>query len=176
MISIRRGVFETNSSSSHSIAINSNSDKIAVDRDYILENFINGKGMWKMDNPSFGRAPFRYLSKFYEKVCYVYEMARYKDTLMEELENIVEKYIPEFKGFTDVYDSGYSEGDVNLTCFLADHNISLEDFLVNEKYIIICDGDEYNIFMDMVHLGIVNKNTVDTPYNNDENEEFEEED
>ena len=43
MISIRRGVFETNSSSSHSIAINSNSDKIDVDRDYILENFINGK-------------------------------------------------------------------------------------------------------------------------------------
>lgn len=176
MISIRRGVFETNSSSSHSIAINSNSDKTAVDRDYILENFINGKGMWKMDNPSFGRAPFRYLSKFYEKVCYIYEMARYSDTLMEELKNIVETYIPEFKGFTDVYDSGYNEGNVNLTCFLADHNISLEDFLINEKYIIICDGDEYNIFMDMVHLGIVNKNTVDTPYNNDEIEEFEEED
>lgn len=160
MFSIRSGVFETNSSSSHSICIRNRSTEntIEVDVDNICDNLLNGRGAWKIkeEDVCFGRSPFRYLSKFSEKV--LYAIACRIDT--DDIENIVRKYVPEFSSFmfVDEDDYGYGRGytdDCILPGWLNSNNVSLEDFLTDSRYFVICDGDEYCIYHDMMKLGFI---------------------
>ena len=101
-ITVRSGVFETNSSSSHSICIRMDKDNLCIDRDNIVDNILNGRGEWKITGMYFGRSPFRYLAKFSEKV--IYALANSID--YREIEDIVKKYVQEFTGFKFVTKSG----------------------------------------------------------------------
>ena len=166
MFTIRSGVFETNSSSSHSICIRNNQSNISVDKDYILDHYVNGKGIWKIFDYDieYGRSPFRYLSKFSEKVLYALA------NNIPGVEEIVKKYIPECKGFE--YDnncSGYVDDRI-VESFLKKNNITLEEFLTNDKYFVICDGDEYCIFADMIKSGLIS-NKVNHDYTEDDLED-----
>lgn len=157
MFTIRSSVFETNSSSSHSICIRNSRNEVSIDKDYILENYVNGKGIWKIFDYDieYGRSPFRYLSKFSEKVLYALA------NNISGVEEIVKKHIPECKGFE--YDnncSGYVDDRI-VEPFLKKNNITLEEFLTNDKYFVICDGDEYYIFGDMIKSGIISKDVTD---------------
>ena len=161
MIQYRNGVFETNSSSSHSICINNDKpNELYIDTDNICDNLLNGRGAWKIkeEDVTFGRSPFRYLSTFSEKV--LYAVANHID--ISDIEDIVKKYIPEFSSFIFVdYDKdknnywamGYTDDSI-LQPWLNSEGVSLEDFLTNRRYFVICDGDEYNIFSDLVKLGV----------------------
>ena len=156
MFTIRSGVFETNSSSSHSICIRNSNNNISIDKDYILENYVNGKGIWKIEDLdiTYGRSPFRYLSKFSEKVLYALA------NNISGVEDIVKKYIPECKGFE--YDDkcfGYVDDRI-VEPFLKKNNTTLEEFLTQEKYFVICDGDEYYIFADMIRSGLISSDVV----------------
>lgn len=157
MIQIRSGVFETNSSSSHSICVRNDKTTFNVDADNICDNLLNGRGVWRIheEDVSFGRSPFRYLSKFSEKVCYALANGIKVDTL----KNIVQKYVPEFTGFdftfsSKYYPTGYTDDNI-LPRWLTTNNVHLEDFLTSEKYFVICDGDEYCIFSDMIKSNII---------------------
>ena len=45
--------------------------------------------------------------------------------------------------------------------FLKKENISLEEFLINKKYVVICDGDEYCVYDDMKKAGLINTEMID---------------
>ena len=153
-IAIRSGVFETNSSSSHSICIRNDRDNLCIDRENIVDNILNGRGEWKITGMYFGRSPFRYLAKFSEKV--IYALANNLDYI--EIENIVRKHVPEFTEFKFVTESGCGQtDDYILDSWLISNHVSLEDFLTKDSYFVICDGDEYFIFSDMIESGIISK-------------------
>lgn len=154
IITIRSGVFETNSSSSHSICIRNDKNNLCVDRENIVDNILNGRGEWKITGMYFGRSPFRYLAKFSEKVIY----ALANGINCHDIEDIVKDNIPEFTGFKFVTESGggYTD-DYILSGWLEQHSVSLRDFLTRDSYFVICDGDEYYIFSDMLDSGIISK-------------------
>lgn len=51
-----------------------------------------------------------------------------------------------------------------LSGFLKEENITLEDFLLNKKYIVIQDGDEYCIWNKLKETGLVDYNNIDHEY------------
>lgn len=51
-----------------------------------------------------------------------------------------------------------------LSGFLKEENITLEDFLLNKKYIVIQDGDEYCIWNKLKETGLVDYNNIDYEY------------
>ena len=159
IITIRSGVFETNSSSSHSICIRNDKNDLCVDRENIVDNILNGRGEWKITGMYFGRSPFRYLAKFSEKVIY----ALANGINYHDIEDIVKDNIPEFTGFKFVTESGsgYTD-DYILSGWLEQHSVSLRDFLTRDSYFVICDGDEYYIFSDMLDSGIISKSVNST--------------
>ena len=159
IIKIRSGVFETNSSSSHSICIRNDKNDLCVDRENIVDNILNGRGEWKITGMYFGRSPFRYLAKFSEKVIY----ALANGINYHDIEDIVKDNIPEFTGFKFVTESGsgYTD-DYILSGWLEQHSVSLRDFLTRDSYFVICDGDEYYIFSDMLDSGIISKSVNST--------------
>lgn len=163
MITIRYGVFETNSSSSHSICINNSNSKIdCIDSEYIITNLLDGRGAWhiKPEDVTFSRSPFRYLGKFSEKVRYALACRIDRN----DIENIIRKYIPEFSSFdfVDIDSMWYGTDDCILPGWLKSNNVSLEDFLTDGKYFVICDGDEYCIYHNMKKCNIISNNVSTT--------------
>lgn len=69
--------------------------------------------------------------------------------------------------------TGYAEDYGMLKRFLGKNNVSLEEFIVNPKYMVIVDGDEYCIFDDLKNSGIINKDIIEMEY--PEDKDFEEE-
>lgn len=51
-----------------------------------------------------------------------------------------------------------------LSGFLKEENIILEEFLVNKKYIVVQDGDEYCIWNKLKEAGLVDFNSIDHEY------------
>lgn len=161
---IRRGVFETNSSSSHSMCIQNNAIEDCIDTEHIINDLLNGRGAWKIKDNSYGRSPFRFLNKFSEKVLYAlavygYDDEKDSDSKIKQIEEIVRSYVPEFSSFDvsssdSYYKFGYAE-NTGFDVWLKNNNITLEEFLVSNKYAVVIDGDEYNIFTDMIKCGII---------------------
>lgn len=104
---IRRGVFETNSSSQHSLCIMKNDwhytpDEIAKDF-YLLDDQETGEKdcewyIWE-DNLKFGRSPFRTLGNFHDKWLYACAsvVSEYNDENYKKLEALAFKYVPGLK-------------------------------------------------------------------------------
>lgn len=222
---IRRGVFESNSSSQHSIAIMKTNEKYTLDE--INKMYLNKNGVWNIGYSSmeFGRSPFRVLETFAQKWRYACAslVSEYNDEIYVELEEIAFKYIPGLKeiklptitesipnkdceenkdsDFCETYGMtedelndflskkekkwGLEDGEVDywldsehknwryekpntgyvdeniLGGFLKKENISLEEFLINKKYVVICDGDEYCVYNDMKKAGLINTEMID---------------
>lgn len=163
MFTIRNHVFETNSSSSHSMCI-TNSEECCIDRDHVT-NLMNGDGVWVIGENYYGRSPVMFLDTFSDKV--LYYLAVTGGNSVSKVESIVMKYFPKFTGFktTDkYYGYGYAENTGFLN-WMKTNNISLEDLLTKKKYSIITDGDEYQIFTDMIKCGIIREDIkIDTSW------------
>lgn len=63
----------------------------------------------------------------------------------------------------DAPDTGYVDEDI-LSGFLKKENITLEEFLINKKYVVIQDGDEYCYYNDMKDAGLINLDAIDHEY------------
>ena len=64
------------------------------------------------------------------------------------------------------YESPYT-GQVDediLSGFLNKEDITLEEYLINKKYVVIQDGDEYGYWEDMKKSGLVNMDMIDHEY------------
>lgn len=102
---IRHGVFETNSSSTHSLTVIKRNDKYTpdeiLDDIYLSKRNVNGKDVyvWEIYNDEdliFGRSPFRALRSFADKWKYACAslVSEYQDEVYKELEDVALRYIP----------------------------------------------------------------------------------
>lgn len=105
---IRRNVFETNSSSMHSLTVMKRNDKytpeeimediwLSDDRETGEEDCV--WNIWNESSLEFGRSPFRVLGTFREKWLYACAslVHDYNDNVYKELVEIALKYIPNLK-------------------------------------------------------------------------------
>lgn len=95
---IRRGCFESNSSSQHSLVVMKNDDHYTAQE--ILKGLcIQKDGVWDVCGLDFGREPFRALGTF--KMKWLYACAslveEYNDDTYKELEALAFKYVPGLK-------------------------------------------------------------------------------
>lgn len=167
MIKIRNGCFETNSSSSHAM--------IMMKEDQPLPQMFN-PDRWMGDNGilsiweddlEFGRFPFDVLTDWYKRMCYA--IASYGENGFKEIESLLYKRLDglkevKFWGNETKYSKyGYVDHQSNglLQEFLKEHNISLEDFIFNDRYMVVIDGDEYRVFHDMFDAGLINKPEIE---------------
>lgn len=215
MIKIRSAVFETNSSSQHSLVIKKTSEYWTPEE--IKDDFHVGKDgsirlyRYEME---YGRSPFNCLSTFREKwiYCLCALTNKYGDEKWDELEAVLKKHVPEVKTIVpethidmskmdeekilkkleeeeailakhgiheelnywtddeddwkryEIISTGYAEDYGMIGTFLKEENISIEEFLLNKKYIIIVDGDEYCIWGSMKESGIINEEEIEREY------------
>jgi len=161
-LTIRKGMFETNSSSMHSIIITKNNDSYDEKE---LKVYYGGTLHFSDDDLEFSRYPFQFLNTWRSKVAYAiasYCQEYNKDNeeakeFISKLEAIIKKHVKNFDHIElpDPEDTWYPFGYVDhqseglLQKFLSEENVTLEDFIFTPKYIVIIDGDEYCIFNDM---------------------------
>ena len=165
MIQIRNDVFETNSSSAHTIAVKKNDEW-----DFDLKWFLDENGVFELLSTSeleFGRSPFDVLCTTYQKIPYFIAAYGFK-----KISEIIKKNIPEVKKFKKPYfNSKWDDPDLKqgidhqsvgmLQHFIEKNNLSIEEALFNNKYIIIIDGDEYDTWGKMINCGLIDKNALE---------------
>lgn len=95
---IRRGVFESNSSSQHSLVVMKNDDHYTA-QEILKGLYIQKDGVWDVCGLDFGREPLRALGTF--KMKWLYACAslveEYNDDAYKELEALAFKYVPGLK-------------------------------------------------------------------------------
>lgn len=177
MKQIRRNVFETNSSSSHSLVIMTDNEYYT--REEINKDFYMTDGIVRLRESSleFYRSPFDMLVTFKDKLRYA--IASSNGNLVDECREICKKYID---GFTDfefdtkdyVWDSEVKDyvvanvpvpnyggtDDYQIEGWLKKYNVSLEEFLTNKRYIVVVDGDEYQIFDHIKKSGLFDTSKI----------------
>lgn len=177
MKQIRRNVFETNSSSSHSLVITTDNEHYT--REEINKNFYMIDGIVRLWESSleFYRSPFDMLVTFKDKLRYA--IASSDGNLVDECREICKKYVD---GFTDfefntkdyVWDSEVKDyietddpipnyggtDDYQIEGWLKKYNVSLEEFLTNKRYIVVVDGDEYAIYDHIKKSGLFDTSKI----------------
>ena len=178
MKQIRRNVFETNSSSSHSLVITTDNEHYS--REEINKNFyVTKKGIVRLWESSleFYRSPFDMLVTFKDKLRYA--IASSNGNLVDECREICKKYVDGFIDFEFdtkdyVWDSEVKDyvetnepipnyggtDDYQIEGWLKSYNVSLEEFLTNKRYIVVVDGDEYQIFDHIKKSGLFDTSKI----------------
>ncbi|MBQ7275711.1 MAG: hypothetical protein IJS58_00535 [Bacilli bacterium] len=182
-IQIRRNVFETNSSSMHSLVIRRN-DITSVDdnnvehpinriltHDEMLTNikrFMDKQGIvdFSYRNWYFGRSPFRIMTTFSEKVEYLLASYLYFRRYNEENQigfdeavALIKKLVPEVKDIKCPSDIGFDEA--YYFSWKNQYGFSDEDFLTHTRYIAIQDGDEYGKWHDVYLYNLASEDVIE---------------
>jgi hypothetical protein len=177
MRQVRKNTFETNSSSSHSLVLMKGKAEYYTPEEAWAEVEYDCKYSDGYFEPwgdlYFGRHPFQVLATFKDKLRYAYACAPHRLapesrtkksgyrpiwTEFYKIDRILRKFIPQWKGLsTTKKKEGYIGTDDHcLRGWLKKADIGLLEFLTNKNIIVICDGDEYQIWSDMKKLGILN--------------------
>ena len=165
MRQIRSSVFETNSSSSHSLVITTDNEHYT--KEEMMSNiYLRKDGTIRIfaSHLQFYRSPFDILTTFYDKARYA--IAASNGNLVADVQDIFRKYIDGFTNFVfeQTYKSYDDEEIINdyggtddylIEGWLKKYNISLEEFLTNKRYVVICDGDEYCIWDHLKESGLI---------------------
>ena len=165
MIQIRDNVFETNSSSAHTIAVK-NHDEYDYDLKWLLDEDGTFK-LWSTSDLDFGRSPFDVLCTTYQKIPYFIATYGYKF-----ISKIIMENIPEVKRIEKPHiDKRWDDPDLKqgidhqsvgmLQHFIKKNNLTIEEALFNNKYLIIIDADEYNTWGKMINCGLINTNNLE---------------
>ena len=170
MRQVRNNVFETTSSSSHSLVITTLNEHYTEDEMrknvYIRENGI--VRIWASSLEVY-REPFDILCTFESKARYA--IAASNGNLVADVQDIFRKYIDGFTNFVfaQTYKSYDDEEMINdyggtddylIEGWLKKYNISLEEFLTNKRYVVICDGDEYCIWDHLKESGLIRTDMI----------------
>lgn len=175
MKQIRRSVFETNSSSSHSISIRKTGtyytqEEIEDSVYYCKWNDWDGEiNFWDSDL-EFGRAPFEPLTNFFDKAKYAIASFADDEDKRHIVEAIMYEFIPGLKIIkypkttnwqTDEEETYYGYIDHQsvgvLQSLLSRKQISIREFLLNSKYVVFIDGDEYCIKEKLFDSNLIHK-------------------
>ena len=171
MIYIRKGVFETNSSSSHSIVMTKADKPIKdmVNPDWHVDN-DGVMDFWYEPDLDFGRSPFDLLTDWYGRLRYCIAYYGNNNEKLKEIEDICYKRIAGFKGFKfrqDRWDKTEYHGYVDhqscgvLDAALSKFDVSIEDFIFNDRFIVVIDGDEYCVFNTLTKTDMFNPKAVE---------------
>ena len=192
MKQIRQGCFETNSSSMHSLIIKKKDDYPDIgELEDSMGIYRIGKESWINENNSdrinlhiykinediyYGRYPFTVLSDIRDKLkYYIASECKTKEDI-ENVETILHEIFDNIKeikfsssnnkdwGNGDYDQYGYAQNYGYFTKALAENNITLKEFLTNNRYVIIVDGDEYQEFEKMKESGLIDFTAIDTIY------------
>lgn len=189
MLQIRSNTFETNSSSAHSLVIKNGFDYMSADDvkealKWSLYEIPEEPGMFIYkprrydDENSFNRWPFQVLDTFEDKLMYLYAHApvrkyppsgkrtytRYQREYYK-ITNMLKAYLPWLKGIDWCYcDNKPSSEATQFTGVLKRYNISMYEYLFNKNIIIICDGDEYNVWSGLKRDGLIAVNNIKKEY------------
>ena len=173
MIQYRGSVFETNSSSAHSLVILDKPFDYYTPEEAQKELWVYYDEDTGIYNPQedlyFGRYPFRILRTFEDKLNYAYANAPHRliidkknhksrwSTEYWRISRVVKNIIPGFKKaiFESFYDKP-SKDQGMLWPWLKQHGITMEQFLLDKTIIVICDGDEYHAWKHMKEDGLIN--------------------
>lgn len=187
MINIRRGVFETNSSSSHSIVVMKDSQyeteeyfntlcEVVIEYDEELVQYIKS-GEYRLSrfecDLEFGRSPFTVLDDFRSKLRYAIAYYQDDEDKIKEIMEVLKKYTgctkivypytwnkdeaQEYKGYIDHQSIGILDSLINS-------GVSIEEFLTNRKYFVVIDGDEYDEWAKLKSTGVVNKDKIEKEF------------
>jgi len=172
MIQIREGVFETNSSSSHSIVIKKDSHFIdRIDAGWRMgSNGILNIG-WE-DEITFERAPFDVLTDWHGRLRYALASFSYDPDKREEISEICARHIDGFNGFKfpsthygngsdDCYYGYVDHQSSGLLQSVLNRGVTLEDFIFNDRYVVIIDGDEYCVFDRLINANLLNMDEIE---------------
>lgn len=180
MLQIRQGVFETNSSSSHSIIIKKQDHPLGEVTDtgwYMHWDEENEKDPRNgeisfMDNElDFGRRPFHFLVSWYDRLRYAIASYNTKEAV-EMIAEICRRRIWGFRQFDFPHDNwAHEENDYYgyvdhqseglLKRVLEHYKINLEEFIFNDRYVIVIDGDEYQYFKVLTEQEFFNKDAIE---------------
>lgn len=173
MFNIRRNVFETNSSSMHSLVI-VKKPKPYTKNELNLFTYYNKDEFnlfgWSEDG-NYERAPYRVLRTPLDKLRYY---SAYILGTCEEFDKIndIKNFINQQTGINqeninlgyvddETKDYGYvSPNDTgeDVFEFVKRKNIDWKDLILNPKYVIIVDGDEYQLFKALFESNILDAN------------------
>ena len=172
MIQIRSDVFETNSSSAHTIAV-----KKQDEYDYDLSWYYHYDEDGKEDETTldfrcffhqdFGRSPFDILDTTARKLPYfvsTFGFKKMKKIILKCCPNI--KHVIKKPAYSKWDDPDMKDGIDHqsygmLEHFIEKNNLTIEEALFNNKYIIIIDGDEYDVWGKMINCGLINTNNLE---------------
>lgn len=164
MIKIRKNVFETNSSSMHSIAITKRDGRYTRQEIDDENQFTVENGVLVIDNEDdlfFGWG-FELLTTFYEKL--LYAIASYEACNGEILDAVRKAYpevtaikmIKEDGELVDAYGGLDHQSIGTLQSFLSRKDITVEDFLYNKEYIAVIDNDNTCTWDNYMMSGVFN--------------------
>ena len=185
MLNIRRNAFETNSSSMHSLVI------VKKPKPYTMQELslfaCNSETEFNLFDDRrdaiYERAPYRVLRTPLDKLkyysAYILGTCNKLDKIVEiknfinqqtgiDQENINLEYIEthytrggkeiEARGYGHVYSN---ESGEDVFDFVKRKNINWKDLILNPKYIIIVDGDEYQLFKALFDSNILDANNFE---------------
>ena len=173
MFQIRAGTFETNSSSAHSLIIKKDGVVITPENfDTEGRTWINRDdelSYW-MSDLNFGRSPFEVLTSVGDKLAYVtaaFESDR------ERIITEVKRRIPSIKEVTfpkdwetrePVYGWIDHESIDMLPFAVKKEGIDPVDIILDTRYVIVVDGDEYCVLDDMIQSDLINMDKIEKIY------------
>ena len=175
MLYIRKGVFETNSSSSHSIVMmkRDNPAETVEDSNMVDAGWhVNENGImdfWYEDGLEFGRT-FDMLTDWFGRLRYAIATFGEDKYKLNKIKEICQRRIAGFVNFhfpRDKWENRENHGYIDhqslglLESALARFDVSLEDFIFNDKFVVVIDGDEYNFFCTFVDTDMFNKDAVE---------------
>ena len=178
MIQYRLGVFETNSSSSHSIVIRKQEPKLTVltakERDYGGDYGYVSNGLLHIHESDFGWG-FGVLYRWVDRLAYAMaSLCKTGNEIRKLLDSVLDEH-PEVTGLR-IY--GYEDGKITssgykggwgsidhqsegiLASFLEEKGILPAEFVNDDRYIVIIDNDNTCTFADLVNCGLINKDAI----------------
>lgn len=186
MIKIRSGVFETNSSSTHSIAVRNgmhqhitsieeakreDEDLVVKDGYIVIESDTELEFGWGFD----------IFDTFYKRLLYAIASTcrvfmndddKYEVEGLDEIVSVVHEIFPEIVGIKlpmDYYDEtkvsvGYVDHQSYGTYqeFVNENDMSMKEFLANKDVMLIIDNDNSDHFGDIVRSGVFNMDAFES--------------
>lgn len=169
---VRKGLFESNSSSSHSLVIT------GATTTEVPDPWLNKDGMltiWDEDDLAFDRRPQPPLIKFEDKLRYLIAAYSQNKEKINEIIETVKRIVPDCKGIEFPYRRNLHQYDIEvdsygyidhqsshiLRNYLEKHNVSFEEFLTHDKYVIVLDGDEYDMWGSFKASGLINEDFIE---------------
>lgn len=176
MIQVRRAVFETNSSSMHSIAVMKNNSSIktieeAMEEDGRLTVKDGNIVIRDVDDLEFSWG-FDIVDTFYGRLAYaIASTGGHIEAVRHEITDAVKELFPSITGITlpmDKYSNeekettGYVDHESHGTLhhFLRTHNLTLAEYLADRNILVIIDNDNGSVFEEVMGCGMFDEDAI----------------